>query len=45
MIVKDRQITETEILEIIAEREKRTDVVYYTVEEAFELVKNFSPKL
>ena len=37
MLVQDKQITETEILEIISERQKRTNVKYYSFEEAYEI--------
>ncbi len=42
MIVKDRQITETEILEIIAEREKWE---FISFEEMYVKGKNYIPNL
>jgi hypothetical protein len=43
--VKNWQITETEILKIINERQNRTNVKCYSVEETYELLQKFIPKI
>lgn len=45
MLVQDKKVTKSEILNIISEREKIENVKYYTFEEIYELWKNYIPKL
>ena len=44
MLVKDKTITEEDILRICEEREKE-ETTYYTFEEAYELWINYIPKI
>lgn len=45
MIVQDKIITEVDILDVIKERESRINVKNYSIEEAYELLQDFTPKI
>ena len=45
MLVKDRQITETEILKICKQRENEENVELYSFEEAYKIGLEYIPKI